>query len=83
MNSQELKAIQHETLMDSHSMALCLGISDRQYNAYLYGQTQIPDRIERAANELLNIGRQFRQTAIDRIDAGIKQVPNMAIRGEW
>lgn len=83
MNSQELRAIQHETLMDSRSMALCMGISDRQYKAYLYGQTRIPDRIERAAIELLNIGRTFRLTAIDRIDAGIKQVPNLARMGEW
>jgi hypothetical protein len=77
MTHTELRAIQDEIKFDAPSMALCLEVSARCYRNYLYGVNAIPQTVERAAKELLQINRTFVIEMPARIDARIdREFPN-------
>jgi len=59
MTPKELKAIQERIKFDGPATALCLGIDYEQYRRYIYGTTEIPESVARAAIELEAIEKQF------------------------
>ena len=73
MTSDELKKLQQEINLDATSMALCLGLTTHCYRKYLYGENQIPTKVERAVLELRQINETFFNEMDSRIDARIKE----------
>jgi len=72
MTSDELKKLQQEINLDATSMSLCLGLTIHCYRKYLYGENQIPAKVERAVLELRQINETFFNEMDSRVDTRIK-----------
>lgn len=59
MTHTDLKAIQESLKFDAKTMSILLGIDYEQYRRYLYGTAAITETVARAAQELVNIEREF------------------------
>lgn len=59
MTAQELKKIETDIKFDAESMAVCLGLTTHCYRKYIYEENPIPERVARAALELVQIQKTF------------------------
>lgn len=59
MTHTDLKAIQESLKFDAKTMSILLGIDYEQYRRYLDGAAAITETVARAAQELVNIEREF------------------------
>jgi hypothetical protein len=81
VTANELKDIQHQIKFDAPSMAACLGVPYHTFRNYIYGENEIPAKVERAALELVQINACYLAGVYDRVDARIAAdggVPNEA-----
>jgi len=75
MTNKELRALRLEIKFDMSSFAACLGIPKSTLQRYEDGSAAVPDRIKRAALELLQINKTFYQDMGIRLDERIKTEP--------
>lgn len=82
MSNQELRKIRQRIKFDMRSFAACLGIPHTTLQRYEDGSAAIPANIERAAQELEQVEREFDVARLSAFDARLVREYPHGIRSD-